>query len=80
MARLVGTQFLAAAVAFATAWQKLASTDIVVAIIAALAAGYGADTLKSVGAAVVNNVAGTASSPVEKQRNFATRLAELNED
>ncbi|HLG59173.1 MAG TPA: hypothetical protein VI485_27775 [Vicinamibacterales bacterium] len=79
-ARLVGTQFLAAAVAFTTAWEKLASTDVIVVVIAALAAGYGADTLKSAGAAIVSKVTGTGAPASQKQQAFAKASAALDGD
>jgi hypothetical protein len=78
-ARLVGTQLLAAAAALATAWDKLASTDVVVAVVAALAVGYGADTFKSVGAAIVGKVTGTDATAIEKKEAFANASAALDE-
>jgi len=45
--RLIGAHLVAATAAFLGAWDMLLQRDVIIAVIAALAAGYGVDTLKS---------------------------------
>jgi len=78
MARILGTQLLTGVAAVATTADKIASANFVLAVFAAIAAGYAADTLKNAGAALVSKLTPTTTR-AQATSDMNGILAKLNQ-